>query len=79
MRELSFVIAIIAGLSLLAAAVAWFRIVRNPKNDLTKGGGGQPPTSRANWASRLIAIALGLSGLAVIVAVISWFLRILQV
>jgi hypothetical protein len=31
-------------LVLLAAGVAWFKIVRNPKNDVTLGGGGKPDT-----------------------------------
>jgi hypothetical protein len=79
MRELSYVIAFVAGLALLAAAGAWFKIARNPKNDLTAGGGGKPATERLKRASRLLAIALGLSGLAVVVAVIGWFLQLLKV
>ena len=79
MRELSYVIAAMAGLVLLAAAGAWFKIARNPKNDLTKGAGRKPETKRMRTASRLIAIGLGLSGLALFIAVIAWFLRLLKI
>ena len=79
MRYLSYVIAICAALVLLAAAGAWLKIQRNPKNDLTAGGGGKPATNRLKWASGLVAVALGLSGLAAIVAVIAWTLRLLKI
>ena len=71
-RELSYIIAIVAGLVLLVAAGAWVRIAEKPKNDLIEGGGGEPVSQRATWASRLIALAFGLAGLAACVAVIAW-------
>jgi len=73
-RELSYVIAIIAGLVLLVAVGAWLRIARRPKNDLVEGEGGKPVSQRATWASGLIVVALGLSGLAACIAVIAWFM-----
>jgi hypothetical protein len=79
MREFSFVIAAVAGLALLAAAFAWFKIGRNPKNDLTAGRGGRPETRRLRTASRLLMAALFLSGLAAIVAVSGSMLRIFKV
>lgn len=74
MRELSFVIALIAGLVLMVAVGAWLRIARRPRNDLVEGEGGKPISQRATWASRLIVVALGLSGLAAAIAVIAWFM-----
>jgi hypothetical protein len=76
MLELSYFTAALAALVLLAAAVAWFKIVRNPKNDLTLGGGGKPATKRVKRASRLIAVAVGLCGLAAFLAVAGWFIRL---
>jgi hypothetical protein len=67
---LSYVIAAIAVLALLWAGRAWFKIARNPKDDLTAGGGGKPQTKRLKKASRLIAVALGLSALAAVFAII---------
>lgn len=71
MRELSYIIAIVAGLVLLVAVGAWVRIVEKPKNDLIEGESGKPVSQRATWASRLVVVALGLSGLAACIAVIS--------
>jgi hypothetical protein len=76
MFELSYVVAVLAALVLLAAGVAWFKIVRNPKNDLTLGGGGKPDTKRLKRASRLIAVAVGLCGLAAFLAIVGWVLRL---
>lgn len=72
MRELSYIIAIVAGLVLLIAVGAWVRIAQKPKNDLIEGEGGKPISQRATWAARLIAVALGLCGLAACIAVIAW-------
>jgi hypothetical protein len=79
MRELSFTIAAVAGLVLLAAAFAWFKIGLKPKNDLIAGSGGRPATRRLRTASRLIMIALVLSGLAAMVAVSGSMLRLFKV
>jgi len=79
MRELSYVCAFFAGLVLLVAAVSWFRILRNPKNDLVAGGGGKPDSRRLKSAGMLTAAALGLSGIAMIFAVSDWLLRVLNI
>jgi hypothetical protein len=79
MRVLSYIIAATAGLVLLAAAFAWYKIARKPKNDLVAGRGGRPATKRVRVASRLLMIALGLSGLAALVAVSGAVLRIFKV
>jgi hypothetical protein len=71
-REVSYIIAIVAGLVLLVAMGAWVRIAEKPKNDLIQDEGGKPVSQRATWASRLIAVAFGLSGLAACIAVIAW-------
>lgn len=79
MRELSYVSAFFAGLILLTAAASWFKILRNPKNDLIAGRGGKPDTPRLKSAAMLTAVALGLSGVAMILAVLDWFLRVMKV
>jgi multisubunit Na+/H+ antiporter MnhB subunit len=79
MRELSYVAALIAGLVLLVAAAAWFRIQRNPGNDLTAGQGGKPDSNRLKTASWLISAAVGIAGLAALIAVISLVLRVLKI
>ena len=78
MRDVSYAIAVVAGLALLLAAAAWFKIGRNPKGDLAVGGGGKPQTKRPRRASTLLAIALALSGLAVVFAIIAWFGELLN-
>jgi hypothetical protein len=72
MRDFSYVISIIAALVSVVAAVAWLRIYRNPKNDLSAGGGGKPQSSRLKAASGLIAVAVGLMVVAALLAVIAW-------
>lgn len=72
MRELSCLIALFAAAFFLVAMAAWIKIGRNPKSDLTAGGGGKPATKRLKRASALLTIALGLSGLAMVLAVIGW-------
>jgi hypothetical protein len=79
MRELSFMIAAVAVLALLAASFAWFKIGRNPKNDLIVGQGGKPVTKRLKRASRLLMIAVALSGLAAIVALSGSVLRVFKI
>ena len=78
MRELSFAIAAVAGLALLAAAFAWLKIGSNPKNNFIAGPGGRPETKRLRMA-RILMIALALSGVAAIVAVSGSLLRVFKV
>jgi len=79
LRELSYMVGIVAALFLAAAAVAWFRIRRNPKDDLTAGQGGKPDSNRLKTASLLIATALGIGGIAAAIAIVSWVLRVLKI
>ena len=71
MRNVSYLVALIGGLFLVAAAVAGWRILRKPDEE--------PPTEknkrRANFAGILIGVALLLSAVAAIVAVLGWFKR----
>ena len=79
LRELSYMVGIVAALFLGAAAVAWFKIRRNPKDDLTAGQGGKPDSNRLKTASLLIATALGIGGIAAAIAIVSWVLRVLKI
>lgn len=79
MLELSYIAALIAGLVLLVAAAAWFRIQRKPRNDLTQGQGGKPDSNRLKTASWLISAAVGIAGLAALFALISLTLRVLKI
>ena len=71
MQVIVYVVAFVAALFLIASAVAWWRIYRDPRDDLTVGG---PDSARLKPAARLTAISLGLSGLAAIGAIIEWFM-----
>lgn len=72
MSEIIYVVAFIAALSLLATAVAWWKIFRDPREDLTAGG---VDSRRLKIAAKLTAVSLGLSGFAALVAIIDWVLR----
>lgn len=74
MRDISYIVAFFAALFLFTAAVAWSKIYRDPKGDLTVGGGELDP-KRMRSAARLTAAAFGLCGLAAFLAVLDWFLR----
>ena len=71
LRDVSFVLSLFAGLFLLAAGVAWYRIIRKPDRD--------PPTRknvrRGGRASMVIVVAFGLSLLAAAVAILGWIQR----
>lgn len=75
MRDISYVVAFFAALFLFTAAVAWSKIYRNPKTDLTTGGGDEPDSKRLKSAAMLTAVSFGLSGLAASLAVMDWFFR----
>lgn len=74
MRDLSYVLALLAGVFLLAAAISWWRIVREPEQEATEGRIGID-SRRVKSAAKTTAIAFGLSGLAAITAVVGWFIR----
>lgn len=73
-RELSYIVAILGGMFLLAAANAWRKIYRKPKGDLTDAM-DTPASARLKSAGLLTAIALGLSGLAAILGIVGWWNR----
>ena len=74
MRELSYVTALLGGLLLLAAAVAWWRVVREPEQEPTEGRIGID-SRRVKDAARMTAAAFAVSGIAAILAVVDWFGR----
>lgn len=74
MRVLSYIVALCGALFLLAAAVAWWKVVNEPEDEPTAGRDGID-SRRVKAAARITAIAFALSGLAAIVAVLDWMLR----
>ena len=74
MREISYVIAFFGAVSLLAAAAAWWKVVSETEEEPIAGRVGVH-SQRVKSAARVTAIALALSGLAAIVAVVGWFVR----
>ena len=71
MQLIVYVVAFLGALFLIASALAWWRIYRDPRGDLTVGA---VDSSRLAPAARLTAISLGLSGLAALGAIIEWFM-----
>ena len=71
MRETSFVLSLFAGLFLVAAGIAWFKIIRKPDR--------VPPTRknlrRGDRAAMIIVIAFGFSVVAAVVAIVGWIQR----
>ena len=74
MRELSYIVALLAGVFLLAAALSWWRVVSEPEQDATEGRLGID-SRRVKSAAKTTAIAFALSGGAAITAVVGWFIR----
>lgn len=74
MREISYVVAFFGAVLLLAAAGAWWKIVREPEQDSTGAPRGIDSRS-VRSAAKATAIAFCLSGVAAILAVLDWFLR----
>ncbi len=71
MQLIVYIIAFLGALFLMLSAVAWWRIYRDPRDDLAVDG---PESARVKPAAMLTAISLGLSGLAALAAVIQWFM-----
>ena len=74
MREISYVVALLGALFLLAAAAAWWKVVREPEPEATKGRVGVD-SRRVKAAATATAIAFGLCGVAAIIGVVDWFIR----
>ena len=66
-----YIIACLGALFLISSAVAWWRIYRDPRDDLLVEGS---QSARVEPAARLTAIALLLSVIAAIGAMMEWFL-----
>jgi hypothetical protein len=73
MREVSYVIALLGALVLLAAAAAWWRVYTRASEAEARAAGID--TRLFGWAAMLTSIAFAVSGLAAVLAVVSWFLR----
>jgi hypothetical protein len=75
MREISYVIAFFGAISLLAAAAGWWKVVSETEEEPTAGRVGIH-SQRVKSAAKLTAIAFALSGLAALVAVVGFFVRL---
>ena len=73
MREISYAVAFLGAIFLLAAAAAWWKVVSEPEHEPTEGRVGID-SRRVKAAAKTTAIAFCLSGLAAILAVVGWFL-----
>ena len=73
MRELSYVVALVGGLFLIAAAAVWWRVYSEASEARAREAGIDTRLLRS--AAMLTSVALGVSGLAAVLAVVSWFLR----
>ena len=74
MRGLGNLVALCGAIFLMAAAVAWWKVVREPEQEPTAGRLGVD-SKRVKAAARITAVAFLLSGLAAIIAVLDWFVR----
>ncbi len=73
MREVSYIVALVGGLFLIAAAMVWWRVYSEASEAKARAEGID--TRLLSSAAMLTSVALGVSGLAAILAVVSWFLR----
>lgn len=73
MREASYIIGLLGGLFLLAAAAVWWRVYSKTSEAEARGVGIDTRLFRS--AAMLTSVAFGVSGLAAIVAIASWFTR----
>ena len=72
MREISYVVALVGALFLLAAGAVWWRVYTEASEAVARAEGIDTRLLRS--AAMLTSAALGISGLAALLAVISWFL-----
>ena len=73
MREVSYVVALVGGLFLLAAAAVWWRVYSETREARARAAGIDTGLFRS--AAMLTSVAFGISGLAAVLAVVSWFIR----
>ena len=74
MRVLSSLVALCGALFLIAAAVAWWKVVNEAEQEPTAGRIGVD-SQRVKAAARITAVAFVLSGLAAIIAILDWATR----
>ena len=73
MRTISYIVALLGGLILLGAGAAWWRLYTKASEAEARAAGID--TRLFGSAAMLTSLALGVSGLAAILAVVSWFTR----
>ena len=73
MREASYVLGLLGGLFLLAAAAVWWRVYSTTSEGEARGVGIDTRLFRS--AAMLTSVAFGVSGLAAVLAIVSWFIR----
>jgi hypothetical protein len=73
MRELSYIVALIGGLFLIAAAAVWWRVYTEASEAEAREAGIDTRLLRS--AAMLTSVAFGITGIAAILAVVGWFLR----
>ena len=73
MRELSYFVALIGGLFLIAAAAVWWRVYTEASEARAREAGIDTRLLRS--AAMLTSVAFGITGVAAILAVVGWFLR----
>jgi hypothetical protein len=72
-RQVSYVIALLGGLFLIAAAGVWWRVYSEASEAKARAEGIDTRLLRS--AAMLTSLALGVSGVAAVLAVASWFMR----
>lgn len=72
-REFSYIVGLAGGVFLIAAAAVWWRVYSETAEAEARAEGVETRLLRS--AAMLTALALGVSGLAAILAVVGWFLR----
>lgn len=73
MTELSYVLALLGGLFLLAAAAVWWRVYREASEAEARAAGID--SRLMGSAAMLTSIAFGLSGVAAILAIVGWIAK----
>lgn len=72
MLETSYIIAGLSAAVLTVAVVAWVKLFNGPALQRMDGG-REPDPAKAELASQMLIVAVGLSAIAAILAVIRWF------
>ena len=70
MREVSYILAFAGGLLLLAAAIVWWRVYTEAREAKARAAGIDSHLFHS--AAMLTSVAFAVTGVAAIVAVVSW-------